>query len=74
MMEFNTTNNNLVMTSDPSKAPMETSDEVFRSMKIDQESRTPYSDATQVRRRRGLGPILDGYIDKSKITRVAAIR
>ena len=53
-MEFATTNNNLVtIPSEQIKAEAgngQVEDEVFRSMKINQESKTPYSDATQVRK------------------------
>ena len=56
MMEFTTTNNNLLSSAEQNKmaaagqsSQQYESEEVFRSMKIDQESKTPYSDATQVR-------------------------
>ena len=43
------TNNNTDLDLDNLDQNYEGQDDVFRSMKINQESKTPYSDATQVR-------------------------
>ena len=43
-----TTSNNNLTASNTSNAEGLTEDEVCRSMKVNQESKTPYSDATQV--------------------------